>query len=232
MQNYLKMKIAFQECLSVTMMVMIHLIIFDLDGTLVDSSQDITNAINHAVAGTGLPPYAREQIIKLVGEGLTKLIENILPPELEHRKAEILQKFLDYYSEHIADNTRPYPSVCETLKKLGKYRKAVLSNKHELLSKRLMGKINIIKYFDYIIGSDTLNERKPSPKAIHYLLDTFSLLPENAMIVGDSELDIRAGKNARITTVGVTYGYRQSESLKDADYLINAMSELIPLLGT
>ena len=137
----------------------LELIIFDLDGTLVDSGMDITNALNYAITPYGFKPLTVEDTIKMVGEGLTRLIEKILGDNNAPIKDAVLDRFIKYYSEHLADFTRPYPGVIKTLEMLGRYKKAVISNKRESLSKKLMEQLGLMKFFDVVLGSDSTPEK-------------------------------------------------------------------------
>jgi phosphoglycolate phosphatase len=208
----------------------IKLIIFDLDGTLVDSSVDITNALNYAIEPYNLEKITVERTIGMVGEGLTRLCEKMLGEEKKAVAPDVLDRFLRYYSEHLTDFTVPYPGVRETLQKLSGYRKAVISNKREILSRRLIEALGLAKYFEIILGSDSVEEKKPSPKPIFQILSILSMKPQEALIVGDSPYDIKAGKAAGITTVAVTYGYRERKLLEEADFLIDKMDELLMTL--
>jgi phosphoglycolate phosphatase len=205
---------------------MIKLIIFDLDGTLIDSSQDIANAINHAILGTGLPDVSNEETIKLIGEGITRLIEKLLEPDLLAKSDEVLKKFMNYYSSHLVENTRLYPFVKETLQGLKDFRKVVLSNKRASFSTEILEKLGVSEYFDAVLGSDTVEEKKPSPKPVNSLLDEFSVSRDKAIIVGDSDIDIKTGRAAGIRSIGVTYGYRSKEILHEADLLIDDLRQL------
>ncbi len=209
----------------------INLIMFDLDGTLVDTAQDITNALNFAIKPYGIKCLTMEATIKLIGEGVSRLVEKILPAEKMNLKSELMNGFLKYYSAHLIDNSNEYPNVKETLENLTNLKKAVISNKREDLSKRLLEELGLAEYFDLIIGSDTAGERKPSPVPILYVMTKFGSSAEESLIVGDSNYDIEAGKKARVKTVAVTYGYRPKKSLTEADYIIDDIRELIPLLN-
>ncbi len=210
---------------------MIKIIMFDLDGTLVDSSIDITNALNFAMGPYGIPGITVRETISMVGEGLTRLVEKILGDERIAIAHEVLERFIGYYSEHLTDFTAPYPGVPETLERLGEYRKAVISNKREYLSKKLLEKLGLAKHFDMVLGSDSVEEKKPSPKPLLKVLGLFSLQPGEAVIVGDSNFDIEAGIAAGMKTIAVTYGFRDIGSLKDADFLIGHFAELPALLA-
>ncbi len=226
----------------------IRLVIFDLDGTLVDSSVDITNALNYALEPYSLEPLSVVDTIQMIGEGISRLIEKIVdqrgsgilpaaaaefsgsPQRLLDIRADVKSRFLEYYSEHILDYTREYPGVRETLEQLGAFEKAVISNKMESLSKKVLHGLGLSKYFIVVLGSDTTPEKKPSPLPVLKVLSDLRIRPDEAMIVGDSNYDVDAGKAAGITTVAVTYGYRQRDVISHADYLIDRMTDLTQLL--
>jgi phosphoglycolate phosphatase len=208
----------------------IKLIIFDLDGTLVDTVQDITNALNYALMSHGIKNLTVSDTEELVGEGVTRLVEKVLPTGKEHLKEDVMTKFLDYYSEHMIDNSKEYPNVRETLENLAHFKKSVISNKREALSKRLLKGLGLAKYFDLIIGSNTAGEKKPSAKPVLYVVSKLNVSPGESIVVGDSYYDIEAGKRAGIRTVAVTYGYQPKELLREADYLIEDLRELISLI--
>lgn len=217
----------------------IKLIIFDLDGTLIDSSIDITNAINYAIEPYKIEPLTPSQTISLIGEGITRLMEKIIENKsiagnmssnIEAKQPIerdlLVNRFLTFYSEHLLDNTTIYPKVRETLQELKIYKKAVISNKRESLSVKLLKDLELIQYIDLVVGSDTTPERKPSPLPILHALSKLNIANNEAVIVGDSIFDIEAGKRANIKTIGVTYGYRPAKTLKNADFLIDSMDEL------
>jgi phosphoglycolate phosphatase len=218
----------------------IELIIFDLDGTLIDSSIDITNAINYAIEPYDVKPITVQETICLVGEGITRLMEKIIDrtqrtedrgQTKEINKDHLVERFLEYYSAHLVDKTTVYPAVKETLERLKGYKKAVISNKREALSTKILNDLGLLKCLDLVVGSDTTPGRKPSPIPILYVLSKLNVKPEDAVIVGDSNFDIEAGKAAGIKTIAVTYGYRPLDLLKGADYIINRMDELIDIVG-
>ncbi len=209
----------------------LKLVIFDLDGTLIDSSADIANAINYAVGPYGVKPITVQETIGLLGEGISSLMKRIIEKErINADKDLLIERFLDYYSAHLTDNTTVYPGVREVLAQMSTCRKAVISNKRESLSTRILEKLGLSAYLDVIVGSDTTIERKPSPMPIRYVLSKLGISPEEAVIVGDSNYDIEAGKAAGIKTVAVTYGYRPLDVLRGADFIINKMEELAGIL--
>jgi len=208
----------------------VKLIIFDLDGTLIDSSVDIANALNYAMEPYSSRRVTRDETIKLVGEGISRLIGKLVGDRDETVRADVGKRFLKHYTEHIVDYTVVYPGVNETLKKLGRYRKAVISNKRESLSRLVLERLGLLKYFDLVIGSDTTPERKPSPVPVIKALSELHVSPDSAVMVGDSNYDVDAGKAAGVVTIAVTYGYRSLQVIANADHLIDRMLDLIPVL--
>lgn len=203
------------------------LIIFDQDGTLVDSRIDITNSVNHALKVLGLPILDINTITGYIGEGITKLIERSLGPhqELLDRARSL---FLEYYSSHLTDNTYLYPDVVDVLQFFDKKKKAVISNKLGSLTKDLMRDLGILHYFEIVLGCDSTSRRKPFPDPIIKVLDTLGVKGDRALMVGDSPTDIEAGRRAEIFTCGVSYGYRGRDELLKAepDFLIDNLLKL------
>jgi phosphoglycolate phosphatase len=123
-----------------------------------------------------------------------------------------------------------YPSVKETLARLVNYKKAVISNKREHLSRGILHKLDLLQFFDLVVGSDTALQKKPSAIPVLYVLQKLGIRPEEAVMIGDSNFDIIAGKNAGVTTVAVTYGYRERKDLIDADYMVEVFDALPAVL--
>lgn len=208
----------------------IQLLLFDLDGTLVDTIKDITNALNHALNSIGIRELTVDETKQFVGEGLTKLIEKVLGEEKKEFREAVTSTFLGFYADHLTDYSPVYPYVKATLESLLKYKKAVISNKREYLSTQILDKLELLKYFDLVVGSDTTIEKKPSAVPIIYVLQKFRARPEEAVMVGDSNFDIEAGRKAGVTTVAVTYGYRERRYLLAADHMIDQFNELPAVL--
>lgn len=206
----------------------IKLIIFDLDGTLSDSLADLTDATNQMRRHFNLADLTVEHVRKLVGEGARKLVERALPGASEDEIEEGLHIFLSYNDTHIADKTRLYPGVKESLDELKKRGKllAVISNKNVALCQKLLAVLGVDGYFAAVLGADSLPFRKPSPAPLMKLLDDFSVSADEALMVGDSINDIAAGKGAGVTTVGCSYGYGDEGDIAGADYRISALPGL------
>ncbi len=217
---------------------MLKLLIFDLDGTLADTSRDITDSINFALEPFDKKPYSVEEIKAMVGSGITSLIRSLTvsddPAKAGHSESNrfenAVKRFLDYYSAHLLDKTVAYPGVKETLLKLGHYRKTVLSNKREEYSIKILAGLGILDSLDAVFGSDSLSEKKPSPVPVLEILDRFAVSGDEAVIIGDSNFDIEAGRAAGLRSIAVTYGFRSRETLKDADFMINGFGELLKIL--
>jgi len=217
---------------------MIKLLIFDLDGTLADTGQDITNALNYALEPFGVREYSLEETKAMVGSGISTLLESLIPTNppggvnkgIANSKEAVTDRFLEYYDNHLIDNTVAYPHVQETLAKLDGYKKGILSNKREIYSKQVLEGINIIQYFDLVWGSDSVREKKPSPVPVLDMLEHFNVSQSEAVMIGDSNYDVEAGKEAGIKVIAVTYGFRPVEMLKDADVIIDSFEELLNVL--
>jgi phosphoglycolate phosphatase len=212
----------------------IRLLIFDLDGTLIDSSIDICDALNHTIRPYGLAEVTVGETITLVGEGVARLIGKLIEqraPDLD--LPTLIERFTEYYAAHLTDHTRAYPGTGKVLQALEGRRKAVITNKHESLSLRILGALDLLKYFDYVAGGDTSPERKPSPVPILNVLSRFGTAPEEALVVGDSIYDIEAGRAAGVRTVAALYGYGAAGFSDGADYSIEqigGLTEIVRLL--
>jgi phosphoglycolate phosphatase len=177
----------------------------------------------------------------MVGSGISRLLESLIPPDANVPDGEsgspkdiVTSRFLDYYDNNLIDNTVIYPFVKETLSRLNGYTKAVLSNKREIYSKRVLEGLGLLGYFDCVLGSDSVREKKPSPVPVLDLLERYRISKEEAVIIGDSNYDVEAGTAAGIRIIGVTYGFRPRKALEGADALIDRFDELltvIPKLG-
>lgn len=213
---------------------MIRLILFDLDGTLVDSREDVANALNHALSGVGLPPLSVARVAGMIGGGVVNLIQTALGDNNHSRFKKTLASFREHYSEHLLDHTVLYPGVRETLAELGSCTKAVLTNKPTDYSLKILEGLAIGGFFAEVMGGDRKQAKKPAPDAVHELLDKFSLRAEEALMVGDSTIDIETGRNAGIRTGAVTYGFGRRVDLEAArpDYLLDTLRQLAVIVET
>jgi phosphoglycolate phosphatase len=210
------------------------LVIFDLDGTLVDSVDDLCNAVNAARGYMGLPPLPHDVVASYVGNGAPVLIRRAMGPDATEQQIEdALAFFLSYYREHMLDHTRPYPGVVETLETLHSrgLKMAVLTNKPQRFSRDMCAGLGLSQYFFQIYGGNSFEQKKPDPIGICTLIEEAGARPQETWMVGDSATDVLTARNAGVRSVGVTYGI-SPESLREAppDFLIDSITELPALL--
>jgi phosphoglycolate phosphatase len=190
-----------------------RIVVFDLDGTLVDTAPDLINALNFVLDGDGVPPLPLASARNLIGAGARKLIERGL--EVEGRMVTVgeldrmMRNFIDYYAEHIADESRPFEGLEAALDELeGRgYRFAVCTNKLEWLSKLLLERLGMTHRFAAICGADTFGVAKPDPAILHQTIARAGGQSSASVMVGDSGTDIGAARRAGISVVGVSFGY-------------------------
>ena len=184
-----------------------RLLVFDLDGTLVDSKVDLANAVNVALESFDLPPLPNPVIYSYVGDGASALILRALPKEKTDLLPEVLDRFLAYYRRHLLDNTRAYPGVAGALRKwAGTYRMAVLTNKGVAMTRDILAGLSLDGHFFEVRGGDSFNTKKPDPEGLLHILRKAEVEPREAIMIGDSRNDVLAGKAAGAVTCGVTYG--------------------------
>jgi phosphoglycolate phosphatase len=190
----------------------IRLVIFDLDGTLIDSRLDLINSVNAMLRHVKHPELPGEVVASYVGDGAPMLVRRALgDPEDENFFRNALDYFLSYYREHKLDHTVVYEGIPEALKRIqanGAARKlAVLSNKPVNPSRAIVEALGLAPFFVRVYGGNSFETKKPDPLGVRTLLQETGTSPENAMIVGDSSVDVLTGRNAGIATCGVTYGF-------------------------
>jgi phosphoglycolate phosphatase len=210
----------------------LQLILFDLDGTLVDSAADIANAFNYAIGLHGIPPVSRAEIEAMLGEGMALIMKKFDEwKELGVDPTTIRKHFREYYLEHIAVYSAPYPGVEDTLQRLKDFKKAVVSNKLEVFTTKTLKQLRLLHYFDLVAGGDSGPERKPSPQAILSVLSRLGVSADETLMVGDTSYDIEAGRGAGVKTAAVTYGYGPSGFSEGADFTMDTFPELIDIVS-
>lgn len=207
----------------------IDLMIFDLDGTLTDSLTDISRSANYALTRVGLKELPEEQIRDYIGDGIPQLLRKCIESQSEC-SGDLLDRaeayYRPHYDEHCLDHITLYPNVRKTLDFFSAKTKAVISNKMEGFTIKILNGLGLMKHFKAVIGGDTFPERKPHPRPVIHLLGLFSAKPGRTVIIGDGHQDILCGKSAGIVTCAVTYGFRQSPELQSADYRIRDLIQL------
>ncbi|MFQ5441933.1 MAG: HAD family hydrolase [Thermodesulfobacteriota bacterium] len=207
------------------------LLIFDLDGTLVDSGDDIARAANKTLEAMGYGTQSLEAIKKNIGWGVKMLLEGLMPDEGAQGIIEAREKFLRFYGEHLTDDTYIYPGVTDTLtyfKNSGRTM-AVVTNKPEGLSRRVIDEVGLGGFFVMLIGGDTLRNRKPHPEPLERVMEETGFCAAETIFVGDSPVDSETGKNAGVFTIGVSYGFRDVKELLSSNFnlIIDKFSELM-----
>ena len=207
-------------------------LVFDLDGTLVDSRRDITTGLNRLRSELGLPPLSLDQVVTMVGEGSKALVRRALADWSQEltpgRLDEVLGRYLSYYGEVCLDTTVPYPGIEEMLAELAPgYRMAVLSNKGERLSIEILEGLDLAWRFKAVLGGDSLPTRKPNPAGLNALADRFDVPVERLMLIGDSRIDAETAGNAGCAFALVEWGFPRSPADGlEADLMVSTPGEL------
>jgi phosphoglycolate phosphatase len=211
----------------------VRAVLFDLDGTLVDSLEDLTDAVNHIRDAFSHPPLTADAVRQKVGKGARHLVQQVLPDAFDADVDCALELFLEFNRQHIADKSRLFPGIAEALHELAarEIRMAVISNKNEDLSTLLLENLGIHGLFESICGGDTYPERKPSPLPLLNVADRMGISPDECVMVGDSINDMRAGQQANISSIGCTWGYGSTEELAGADILAHTPQELLAVIA-
>jgi phosphoglycolate phosphatase len=206
----------------------VELLMFDLDGTLAATGRDLASSVNYVRALLKLEPLEEPVVYGYVGHGSEHLLRKSIPERFHSRFDELMQRFLDHYEKHLLDTTVLYPNVKETLDRFSHKKKAVVTNKRHYLSVAVLKGLGIESSFDAIVGGDSGWNKKPDPSCLIHVLSALEVEPGKALMVGDGDTDIEAGKSAGVYTCGVTYGLCGKEELVAArpDFLIDDLRAL------
>ncbi len=215
-------------------MIFVEAIIFDLDGTLVDSRKDLTKSVQHMQALFGAKKSTEAQVASFIGDGVGKLVERSLPDVPARKLPEAVEFIKSYYREHCLERTHLYRGVKETLEHFKSKRLAVVTNKPYRISARILDGLAISPYFEVLIGGDSLPQKKPSPEPILSALKTMGLKPSKQIVmVGDGSPDILSGRAAGIRTCGIRSNIADHQILLKSrpDFTIKHMLELARLFS-
>jgi phosphoglycolate phosphatase len=206
----------------------VRVLIFDLDGTLIDSKADLALSVNAMLEHMGRAPLPHDRIYGYVGNGAPVLVRRALGEGATEAEAERgLAYFLAYYKEHMLDNTVPYPGVREGLALLASHPMAVLTNKPVRFSGWILEGLGLARHFRYVYGGNSFEKKKPDPMGVETLLRDFGALPREAMMVGDSDVDVRTARNAGIWSCGVSYGLGTAGlRAHPPDVMVDSLEEL------
>ncbi len=216
----------------------LKLLIFDLDGTLVDSRLDLVQSVNAMLQHFRRPELPGDAIASYIGDGAPMLVRRALgDPDDERIVEEALEYFLSYYRVHKLDHTHAYPGVKEALETLGNQngserRMAVLSNKPVNPSRAIVDALGLGEFFIRVYGGNSFHTKKPDPTGVYTLLEETGVRSQEAIMIGDSAIDVITGRNADLWTCGVTYGFAP-RTLDDAppDVLVDTPADLVHLFA-
>lgn len=212
-------------------------VLFDLDGTLVDTRQDITLSVNHTMAGLGRQLLSSEEVTSYIGDGVTELLKSSLKTTDDALIARALGLFRTHYTAHCSDHAVLYPGVKETLQWLGREKRfagrlGVVTNKPARESDIVLTKLGVRAFFEIVIAGDSLSTRKPSPVPMLEAARALSVSPQNVLMVGDSANDMSAARAAEMPVCAVTYGFRPRAELMAyaPDYVVDNFSQIQEIL--
>ena len=212
----------------------VRAVIFDLDGTLIDSKQDLIHSVNAMLRELGRGELPAETISGYIGHGAPQLVARALGDgSTEEQRQRALQFFLSYYEEHKMDTTCAYPGVPETLEKLATMPMAVLTNKPVRISVRILEAMGLSKYFQAIYGGNSFQTKKPDPLGATTILRELSAEPREALLVGDSEVDVQTARNAGTFAAAVNYGFGvHDREAHPADIYLERFADLATVLDS
>src|SRR4029077_4876449 len=210
----------------------VRALIFDLDGTLIDSKLDLIRSVNAMLREMGREQLHEDTISGYIGHGAPQLVGQALggnATETERERA--LKFFLAYYENHKMDSTCAYPGVPEALERLASFPMAILTNKPVRISVRILQALGLAKYFRAIYGGNSFPTKKPDPLGANTILREFSTRPHEALLIGDSEVDVQTARNAGMLSVVVNYGFGIHDRVAHpADLYLDRLMDLVPAL--
>lgn len=209
------------------------LLIFDLDGTLVTSGEDICRSVTYTLSALGLPIIDHQEIIRYIGDGIRKLIERSLGEGRQDRFEEALQIFGSYYEEHMLDTTMLYPAMASVLDHFSEKKKVVVTNKRYYFAHKMLEAMNVNEYFDEIVGADSTPFIKPDARILVPLMERTGVSPGRAVFIGDGVNDILVAKNAGIISCAFLNGLGERKNLLSLkpDYVYEHPKELMDLFS-
>ena len=211
----------------------IRALIFDLDGTLIDSQRDLIRSVNAMLREMGRDQLHEDTISGYIGHGAPQLVGRALGNSAsEEERGRALKYFLSYYEDHKMDSTCAYPGVPEALEQLAEFPMAILTNKPVRISVRILEGLGLAKYFRAVYGGNSFETKKPDPLGATTILREFAAAPSEAILIGDSEVDVQTARNAGTLAAAVNYGFgTHDRTAHPADLYLDRLTDLVPLLG-
>jgi len=213
-----------------------RLVIFDLDGTVLNTIADLGNSTNYALAKLGYPTYDIPSYRFRVGNGINKLFERSLPEgeKTEVNVMRVRKWFLEHYDVHCTDETRPYPGIPELLHYLQDKRMAIAiaSNKYQKATSKLINHFYGDIHFTAVMGQLDEKKKKPNPAVVYEIMEMARVYRDEVLYIGDSGVDMETALNAGVTSCGVTWGFRPVNELQvfHPDFIVNKVSEIKELI--
>jgi|SRR5690242_11426464 len=210
----------------------VRALIFDLDGTLIDSKQDLIRSVNAMLVEMGREALHEDTVSSYIGHGAPWLVARALGNGAKEEECErALRFFLAHYDEHKLDSTRAYPGVPEGLEVLREFPMAVLTNKPVRVSRRILEGLGLAKYFRAVYGGNSFETKKPDPLGAKKILEELDAAPAQGLMVGDSEVDVQTARNAGTLAAAVNYGFgTHDRTAYPADIYLDRLTELVHLL--
>ncbi len=210
----------------------VRALIFDLDGTLIDSQRDLIRSVSATLREMGREELHEDTISGYIGHGAPQLVGRALGSgATEDECQRALKFFLAYYEDHKLDSTCAYPGVPEALEHLAAFPMAILTNKPVRVSMRILKELGLAKYFRAVYGGNSFETKKPDPFGARTILREFGAAPAEAILIGDSEVDVQTARNAGTLAASVNYGFgTHDRAAYPADIYLNWLTDLVPLL--
>jgi len=210
----------------------VRALIFDLDGTLIDSKRDLIRSVNATLREIGRAQLHEDTIAGYIGHGAPQLVARALGDgSTEAERERALKFFLAYYEDHKMDSTCAYPGVPEALSHLAAFPMAILTNKPVRISMRILESLGLAKYFRAVYGGNSFETKKPDPLGAQTILREFGAAPAEALLIGDSEVDVQTARNAGTFAATVNYGFgTHDRAAHPADLYLDRLTDLVPLL--
>jgi len=210
----------------------VRALIFDLDGTLIDSQRDLIRSVSATLCEMGREELHEDTISGYIGHGAPQLVGRALGSgATEDECQRALKFFLAYYEDHKLDSTCAYPGVPEALEHLAAFPMAILTNKPVRVSMRILKELGLAKYFRAVYGGNSFETKKPDPFGARTILREFGAAPAEAILIGDSEVDVQTARNAGTLAASVNYGFgTHDRAAYPADIYLNWLTDLVPLL--
>jgi len=206
----------------------IRAFLFDLDGTLIDSKLDLVNSVNFMLREMKRSALPVDTVASYIGHGAPRLVADVLGPGATNEDCKAgLEIFLAHYQKHSLEATRAYPGVVEGLQALHGHSLAVLTNKPLKVSEEILERLGLKKYFCHVYGGDSFPAKKPDPAGARIILRDLDARPEEAALVGDSDVDVQTARNAGMLSIHVNYGFGQhARDACPADLYVNSLQEI------